>query len=165
VEEIILLQIESTFKSKFNTYLAAIQAKRDPTLALPTVASHDFKVGETVIVDEFPTIKISSPGDSKASDEMMYYPADNLIQKYQFYIDIFIEGDDPRNVLLMLMRYKEAARELIKKYHTWGSKVYGSMISGTSNTNLFRGRVNLNQGARIEMEVFGFDSDTSVFIE
>lgn len=165
MEEIILIEIETLLKSKYNTYLAYLDTFRSPELTLENVIDYNIKVGETVLVDSYPTIKIYIPSDRKESDNLIHNDTEEVIFSYSVYFDVFLKGDDSRTLLLTLMRYKEAFKELMKKYSTLNGKVIGSIVTGSYNTNLFRSGHNLHQGARVELKVYSQDTDSTVKVE
>lgn len=165
MEEILIVELEKLFQQKFNTYVAYMKTVRTPTLALKDIQTCNILLGETVVVNEFPTIKIYSPNNSKRTDELMQSEADYQDFTYHFYIDIFVDGDTPKNTLLTLLRYKDCVKELMKQYSTLEGLAFGSIITDTQNTNLFRAGTNLHQGARLNLDVISYGTDPNCVVE
>lgn len=165
MEEKLLIELETILKAHLNTYIAFMETVRAPTIDLGNVLDHNIKVGEEVLVDEFPTVKLYFPADTKRTDQLVHNLNDEIEHTYRAYVDVFIQDDSPRNTILRLMRYKEALREVLKQYSTLSSIAIGSIITGTYNTNLFRRGTNLHQGARIEVDILAFDTDQTVKVE
>lgn len=166
MEEKIALALETLLKelqSSSDKYLVALAAKT-PTMVLKPfyiVQLGEFDVGK---IEGNPALSIVPIGWNMKSDNITYAIDENIENIYRFYLEIFVEGDDAKQVTTRIMRYKECIIEKLRANFTLSGVCLGLMVTSSQNSNILGGSGrNLEQGSRMELAVIGFD-DTQVHI-
>ena len=159
MEERLARAILDVFKNHFNKYLSAIESKT-PSSRLPNFYTVFF--GDYKKIDGMPCLIITPTGWNKSTPEISYHEAMEIENVYRYQLTILIEGNDPFELEIRMMRYREAVIECLRDHYLLGGVALGSIISSADNYNLAAGGgANLILGTRMNLEVYSlhFDPD------
>jgi len=149
MEEFITGALLILFREEIKKYLDEL-ATRSPAMNLANFSQ--INLGEVIKIDSFPAFILTPLGWSKNSSEVSYTESEFIEIMYRYQANIFIEGDDPEELELRAMRYREAVVELLRDNYKLGGVALGVIVSSVDNYNLMSGEC-LEYGTRLSIDV------------
>jgi hypothetical protein len=159
VEEQITRAIEAIILNDYSSYLEVL-AHKSPKMILNEI--YQVHVGESRQIDSCPYVAIISPGWNKHSDDLIYCPNQDIIDLYNFTLEVHLEGDDPTELEYRAMRYREAFKSCFRNNSTLNSTARGCIISGGDNYNSILGEQAIELIFKMNLDVYGSDQDSTL---
>jgi hypothetical protein len=150
MEEFITNALLLLFEKEIIKYLSKLQ-EREPRMILSNF--YDIQLGEIKKIHGYPSLFLTPMGWNKQSTEITYTMAEMIEIVYRFQASIFIDGDDPKELELRAMRYREAIVECMRNNHKLGGVAFGVIIPSVDNYNIISNGKVLEYGTRMTIEV------------